>query len=66
MGDLAGFFECVANKSVRISILSQDDVENIYKLTYLQGESITVHMGDRDMVFRKNNKQYVADFLDWV
>ena len=33
VGDLPGFFECVANKDARISILSQDDVEQIYKLT---------------------------------
>ena len=29
VGDLAGFFECVACEDARISILSQDDVEKL-------------------------------------
>ena len=33
VGDLPGFFECVANENARISILSQDDVEKLYKRT---------------------------------
>ena len=66
VGDLDGFYECIADDNVRISILSQHDVEQLYKVTYLQGISMTVHMPDRDVVFKKKKKLYVADFSDWV
>ena len=64
--DLNGFFECIADKNVRISILCQDDVEMLYDLTYDQGYSITVHMNGRDLIFYKKNKLYVADFSSWI
>ncbi len=42
------------------------DVEDIYPVTYVQGESITVHMDHRDVIFTKRDKMYVADVSDWV
>ena len=66
VGDLEGFFECIASENVRVSILCQDDIEKKYKITYIQGESIVVHMEDRDLEFVKKNKLYVADFSDWI
>jgi hypothetical protein len=42
------------------------DVEDLYPVTYVQGESITVHMLDREVVFHRRDKMYVADFSDWV
>lgn len=33
---------------------------------YIQGESIAVHVGDRDIVFNKHDKMYVADFSEWI
>ena len=64
--DQPGFFECVANDNARIGILSQDDVERKYRLTYVQGKSITFQMGDQDLVFKKKNKLYVEDFSSWI
>ena len=66
VGDLAGFFECVGSESVRLNILSQDDVESLYKVTYVQGDSFTVHMKNQDLIFRKKNKLYVADMSAWI
>ena len=66
VGNLEGFFECIAEKDCRISVLSQDDVESKYNITYIQGESYTVHMDQQDLIFVKKNKLYVADMTDWV
>jgi hypothetical protein len=40
------------------------DVEDFYPITNLQGESIIVQMDDRDVVFTRRDKIYVANFLD--
>jgi hypothetical protein len=66
VGLLEGFFECQACEDCPANIISQSDVEGLYHLTYVQGESITVHMGDRDIVFHKRDKMYVADFSEWI
>jgi hypothetical protein len=42
------------------------DVEDLYRVTYVEGESITVHMDERDVVFTRRDKMYVADFSDWL
>ena len=47
-------------------MLSMADVEDMYMITYVQGESITVHMDHRDVVFSRHKKMYVADFSDWL
>jgi hypothetical protein len=47
-------------------MLSMADVEDMYRITYVQGESITVHMDHRDLVFSRCEKMYVADFSDWL
>ena len=49
----------------RISVLSQDDVESRYDVTYQKGKSYTVHMEHRDLIFSKKNKLYVANMADW-
>jgi hypothetical protein len=66
IGYLEGFFDCQACNDCPTSILSMADVEDLYKVTYVQGESITVHMDDRDVVFTRRDKMYVADFSDWL
>ena len=43
--------------------LSQYDVEELYNATYDQGKRIIIHMGDMYLVFIKNNKLYVVDFM---
>ena len=47
-------------------MLSMADVKDAYEITYNQEKSYTVHMGDRDHVFERRNKFYVADFGDWI
>jgi hypothetical protein len=42
------------------------DVEDLYPVTYIQGESIIAHMEDRDVIFERRDKMYIANFLDWV
>jgi hypothetical protein len=66
VGYLDGFYECQACDTCRTSILSLSDVEDIYPVTYIQGESFTVHMDDRDVIFACRDKMYVADFSDWI
>ena len=55
VGWLDGFFEC-----------SMANIEDLYPVTYLQGDSITVHMEDRDVTFVHREKMYVANFTDWI
>jgi hypothetical protein len=38
----------------------------MYPVTYIQGESYTVHMDDHDLLFVHEDKMYVADFSDWL
>jgi len=49
---LEGFFECQACDTCPTSILSMSDVEDLYEITYVQGDSITVHMDHADVVFK--------------
>ncbi len=48
------------------NIISMADVEDMYPKTHVQGESIIVHMENRDIVFQRKDKMYVADFSDCV
>jgi len=66
VGKLNGFFECQACKDCLANILSMAVVEDLYPICYLQGDSITVHMEDRDVTFVRGEKMYVADFTDWI
>jgi hypothetical protein len=36
----------------------------MYDVTYEKGKSFTVHLPDRDIVFYRKKKLYVADFSD--
>ena len=49
-----------------MSVLSQANVEDTHPVTYDLGVSYTVHMGDKDVVFYRRDKLYVADFMEWV
>jgi len=64
VGHLDGFFDsctsCLAN------IISMADVEDLYLVTYIHGESIIVHMEGRDVILERRDKMYIANFLDWV
>jgi len=41
-------------------------VEDIYPVTYNQGEKITVHMDEKDVEFIRRVGMYVTDFSDWL
>ena len=64
-GYLDGFFWCKGSDDVIASVLCQADVEDLYRITYVQGVSYTVHMPDRDLVFRKRGKLYIGDMREW-
>jgi hypothetical protein len=66
IGYLEVFFDCQACDDCPTSIISMTDVEDMYRVTYMQGESITVHMDERDVVFMRREKRYLADFSDWL
>jgi hypothetical protein len=62
---LDGFFDCQACEDCLANIISMADVEDCYPITYVQGDSIVVHMEERDVVFTHRNK-ILADFSDWI
>jgi Arginine methyltransferase-interacting protein, contains RING Zn-finger len=66
VGMLPGFFDCLACDDAKASVLSLADVEDIYDVTYIPRKAYIVHMNDRDLVFNRRNKLYVADFSDWI
>jgi len=66
VGYLDGFFECQVCKDCPANIISMSDVEDKYPMTWIPGESITVHMDEQDVIFTKRNKMWVADFSDWI
>lgn len=67
VGDLAHFFECyTSDGTFAANVLCQADVEDMYRITYRQGHSYTVHLPDGDLVFRRRSKLYVADMSDWA
>jgi hypothetical protein len=43
-------------------VLSFADVEDMYNITYRPQESFTVHLPERDIIFYRRDKLYVADF----
>jgi len=66
VGYLEGFFECQASEGCPANIISMSDVEDKYPMTWVPGESITVHMDEQDVIFTKRDKMWVADFSDWI
>ena len=66
VGYLDGFFECKGGTDLIASVLCMSDVEDLYDITYIQGESYTVHLPDGDLVFKRRNKLYVADMSEWA
>jgi len=66
MGYLDGFFDCQACDDCPTNIISMARVEDMYPITYTQGEKITVHMDERDVGFIRRDGMYVADFSDWL
>jgi hypothetical protein len=46
----------------RQNILSFADIEDLYNITYMRKRAFVVHMADRDLVFKRKEKLYVADW----
>lgn len=46
----------------KANVLSFADVEDMYDIMYRPQESFTVHFSERDIVFYRRDKLYVADF----
>jgi hypothetical protein len=63
-GKLKDFFEVYASEDTKANVLSFADVEDMYQITYVQGEAFIVHMRDRDLIFRRRDKLYVADLQE--
>ncbi len=64
VGDLEGFFEVCASDEVRANILSFAAVEDMYNVTYSRGEGFTVHIPERDIVFRRRDNLYIVDWAE--
>ena len=48
------------------NVLCMSDVEDRFKIEYKQRISFTVKLPNRDLVFKRRDKYYVADMSDWV
>jgi len=66
VGFLDGFFECHACDNCPANILSMADVEDRFAITWTPGDSIVVHLEERDIIFTRMNKMWVGDFSDWI
>jgi len=62
VGFLSGFFEVYASDKTKANVLSMAAVEEMYPITYKQGESFMVHTQERDVVFQQRARLYVAEW----
>jgi hypothetical protein len=62
VGFLKGFFEVYASADTKANVLSMVAVEEVYPITYKQGELFTVHTQERDIVFQQRAHLYVAEW----
>jgi len=63
VGTLEGFFEVYASESTKANVLSFAAVEDLYEISYVRGEAFVVHMDGRDLVFRRRDRLYVAEWI---
>ncbi len=56
------FFQVYASKETKANVLSFADIEDKYKITYMRGQTFMVDMPEEDIVFKRKNKLYVADW----
>jgi hypothetical protein len=64
VGMLDGFFQVYASEKTKANVLSFAEVEDRYDISYVRGESFTVHMPSQDVVFERRNKLYVAEWCE--
>jgi hypothetical protein len=62
VGFLRGFFEVYASDKTKANLLSMAAVEEMYPITYKQGETFMVHTQERDIVFQQRARLYVAEW----
>jgi hypothetical protein len=62
VGFLKGFFEVYASADTKANVLSMAAVEEVYPITYKQGESFTVRTQEKDIVFQQRARLYVAEW----
>jgi hypothetical protein len=60
VGHLDGFFECQACDTCPANILSMANVEDMYAITYMQGECIIVHNSTSARARRAVNSEFTA------
>ena len=65
-GHLDDFFRVHSSDKVMINVLSLAEMENVYEITYLPGEGFVVHLHDRDILFVRIGKLYVAKWNDVI
>jgi hypothetical protein len=56
----------LSSEKTQASVLSLADIQDMYPVSYVQGKSYTVHLPDRDIVFRRKGKLYLGEFSDWI
>jgi hypothetical protein len=61
-GVLDGFFPVYASEKTKANVLSFAEVEDLYDIMYICKRAFVVYMGDRDLVFKRRQKLYVADW----
>jgi hypothetical protein len=61
---LDGFFQMHVNETTNINVLSYEEVEDKYKITCLRGRGFVVHTEDKDILFARVGKLYVAKWDD--
>jgi len=64
VSDLEGFFEVYASDVAKANVLSFAAVEDMYNVMYNRGEGLTVHMSERDIVFRRRDDLYVVEWAE--
>jgi hypothetical protein len=65
-GYLLDFFSVYPSENTAVNVLSLADVEDVCPITYNPRTSFTVHLSDRDIVFTKRGKHYIADCTDVI
>ena len=65
-GYLEGVFRVHANETTHINLLSYAEVEDKYEITCLRGRGFVVHTEDKDILFARVGKLYVAKWDDIV
>ncbi len=61
-GYLEDFFDVYTSEHTKANVLSFSEVEDTYDITYIPRQAFVVHLPERDLVFKRRGKLYIADF----